>query len=390
MDVPRVMLLAPQYWISGTVTLTYEMRLGWPMGWPRARIACPTKSGRPSTQWGRPASEIRRATSTGERPEITGSADDIYRIARESFDMIIVTEPDIPASHRDWWHGLLERLPVPWALVLNGNRYPDVRWDRIIEAPKFTGVVWHTPGHMPQELIDVKATIVSLPRPYTLKYAVRDQLRRRWHPVYGNRTVVGTHCRVAPDKGVALVAALSKHIQANVCIDGAPQAGAVPYTLAIQRRYLPDEYFVPAEARWTTPSYIGPNGCLHYTGPFTAEMTPARHHDVHVSATHRGFSAGHEYSVLEAIDAGCVIVQPRHMSEPECGLRQYTYEWEQRGVVGALQNEHVGLSKAVRAALIDAESPSGYGQRYNREAVQLHHDPDRLIRTFMGEVLDRL
>src|SRR5690606_40797923 len=56
-----------------------------------------------------------------------GTADDIISTALESFDMIHVTEPDIPATHRDWWHDLLERLPVPWTLTLNGNTYPYVR-----------------------------------------------------------------------------------------------------------------------------------------------------------------------------------------------------------------------------------------------------------------------
>ncbi len=386
--IPRVMLLAPQYWISGTVTLARELQRGWPPEWGRASIACATRSGRPSALWGHEQRAIKRASATAWTPDITGTAGDIISIALESFDVIHVTEPDIPATHRDWWHDLLERLPVPWTLTLNGNTYPDVDWQRIINARKFTGVVWHTPGHVPPELRDARRPlrIVSLPRPYTLRHDVSAQLPRLAHPVFalGRREspVIGTHCRIAPDKGVALVAALARHIGACVCVDGAPQAGAMPYTLTIQRSYLPEDDHVPAEARWV--SDIGP-GRVSYMGSFTDGVVVAREHDVHVSATRLGFSAGHEYSLLEAVDAGCVIVQPEHMTESGCPLNQHTYPWDRRGVVGALLEEHRALSDAVRDAVLAHES--WYDQSRNRTLVAEHHDPGRLVRAFMDEVL---
>ncbi len=385
--LPRVMLLAPQFWISGTVTLARELQLGWPAD-RQPVIACPTRSGRPSTQWGRDVGAIRRATHTSWKPDIMGTAEGVLEVARDAFDLVHVTEPDIPAAQRDWWHDTLERLPVPWTLTLNGNTYPDVDWQRIINARRFTGVVWHTPGHVPPELRDARRPlrIVSLPRPYTLRHDVSAQLPRLAHPVFAlerrESPVIGTHCRIAPDKGVALVAALARHIGACVCVDGAPQAGAMPYTLTIQRSYLPEDDHVPAEARWV--SDIGP-GRVSYMGSFTDGVVVAREHDVHVSATRLGFSAGHEYSLLEAVDAGCVIVQPEHMTESGCPLNQHTYPWDRRGVVGALLEEHRALSDAVRDAVLAHES--WYDQSRNRTLVAEHHDPGRLVRAFMDEVL---
>lgn len=387
--LPRVMLLAPQFWISGTVTLARELQLGWPAD-RQPVIACPTRSGRPSTQWGRDVGAIRRATHTSWKPDIMGTAEGVLEVARDAFDLVHVTEPDIPAAQRDWWHDTLERLPVPWTLTLNGNTYPDVRWDRILASRHFTGVVWHTPGHVPPELRDARRPmkIVSLPRPYTLRNPVDAHLPRAHHPTYdGVGPVIGTHCRIAPDKGVAPVAALAMHVGANVCLDGAPQAGAMPYTLTIQRTYLGEESMVPAEARWhaLVENERGERGALYYEGAFADGREVARHHDVHVSATRLGFSAGHEYSVLEAVDSGCSVVQPEHMTEPDCPLVQHTYPWERRGVVGALSSEHRPLSDAVRDALRAHES--WYDQSCNRALVARHHDSARLVRAFMDEVL---
>lgn len=371
---PRVMLLTPQFWISGTVTLARELQ----RGLPGAVIACATRSGRPSTMWGRDVTAIKRATATAWTPDLTAGATELLAIMRESFDVVHVTEPDIPAGHRDWWHDLLERIPIPWTLTLNGNVYPDVRWDRIITARNFTRVVWHTPGHVPPELRDARypVDIVSLPRPYTLRHDAGAQLSRGRHPLFDDGPIVGTHCRIAPDKGVALVAALARHVGARVCIDGAPQGGAMPYTLELQRRYRAGPQ-LPAEARWTA----GPlPGHLAYLGAFSEGVSVARAHDVHVSATRLNFSAGHEYSLLEAVDAGCVIVQPEHMTERLDGFTQYTYPWERRGVVGALRAEHAPLTHAVREAI--AHHEAGYDQSVNRTLIQRHHDPTRLVEAF--------
>lgn len=377
-DAPRVMLLAPQYWISGTVTLARELQRGWPTDWPKPSIACATRSGKPSTMWGRDVSSIKRATATAWRPDITGTADDVINVARTSFDLVHVTEPDIPATQREWWHDLLDRLPVPWTLTLNGNPYPDVDWRRILNSPRFTGVVWHTPGNVPPELSEASwVELVSLPRPYTLQYKTHTSLPRLAHSAYADGQVVGTHCRVAPNKGVALVLALSEHLGVQVCLDGAPQAGAAPYTIVLQQRYLGKENTVAPEAQWSTER-------VHYAGPFSDGVTVARTHDVHVSATRLGFSAGHEYSLLEAVDAGCVIVQPEHMTESGCPLMQHTYPWERRGVVGALNDEYKPLSDVVRAAI--SWDGSWYDQSHNRALVARHHDPDRLVREFWNAV----
>jgi len=393
----RVMLLAPQFWTSGTVTLARQLQAGWPDGWARPRIACPTKSGKPSKRWGRDSTSMRRADSTPWMPDIVGSPSDIARIARESFDVVHVTEPDAPGTQRWWWHELLQSIPVPWSLTLNGNAYPDVSWNHVLRSTNFTGVVWCTPGHIPPELRVPSPRIgqpvlMQLPRPYALRHPVDAQLPRASHVIrsHNGAHVVGTHCRIAPDKGIALIAALARHTPAHVCLDGAPQAGAMPYTLALQQRYVPEDDRVPAEARWlvTSSDRSRLRGSLCYNGAFTDGVIVAQHHTVHVSATRYGFSAGHEYALLEAIDAGCLIVQPQHMIELECDLRQYSYDWSKRGIVGALTDEHRGLSLAVNAALHDAHS--SYDQSHNRRRVAEYHNTERLVKTFTSEVLHRL
>src|SRR5690606_41568224 len=79
---------------------------------------------------------------------------------------------------------------------------------------------------------------------------------------------------------------------------------------------------------------------VSFMGSFTDGVDVAREHDVHVSATRLGFSAGHECSLLEPVAAGCIIVQPEHMTESGCPLNQHPYPWDRRGVVGALLTEH--------------------------------------------------
>lgn len=382
---PRVMLLAPQYWISGTVTLARQMQRGWPSDWSTPPIACPTKSGRASTQWGRAASRIMRATSTTWQPDITGTADDIVDLAKQSFDFVHITEPDISKTSRHWWHDLLDRLPIPWSLTLNGNVYPNVQWQRIIDAPNFSGVVWRTPGNVPAELLHArhKIRIIPLARPYVMQHSVAAQLPRVRCDVFLNDVpIIGTHCRIAPDKGTASIAALAKHIGANVCIDGASQAGAMPYALMLQQSVLDESERVAAHKSWTTRPMPGQ---VHYHGAFSDGVLTALHHDVHVSNTRLGFSAGHEYSLLEAIDAGCVIVQPTHMIERECSLRQFTFPWIRYGTIGAFNHAHEPLAHAVKAAL--RASTSCYDQSTNRALIAAHHDPEQLIRTFYSEIM---
>lgn len=388
LDAPRVMLLAPQFWTSGTVTFAREMQLGWPPEWPRPPIVCPTKSGRPSSLWGRSIDQIKRTTATTWEPDVTGTVDDVIRMAHEQFDLVYVTDPDIPRAHREWWYQLLERLPIPWTLTFNGNKYPDVQWNRIITAKKFSGVVWRTPGDVPPELCDNGITFVSLPRPYTMKYARNAHLLRVQHPIFHDVTIVGTHGCVAPTKGTASTLALSKHVGAHICLDGVLQAGAVLYATTIRQCYLDETDTTSSEISWVSSSSKIAPGHVCYNGAFTYGIKTARHHDVHVSTTHREHSAGHEYALLEAIDAGCVIVQPKHMTEPQCKLIQHVYPYKSQGVINALKYEHTELSTAVVAAIQRVKN--GYDQSINRTAIARYHNPHKLIRTFMTEVLNHL
>lgn len=372
----RVMLLVPQFWISGTITLARELQRGWPSEWPQPVIAVATKSGKPSVHWGRPLGEIQRATSTAWKPDVSGTADEIITLLKQGeFDFVHVTDPSVTASYRDWFYDLLGRLPVSWTLQLNGNRYEDVNWSRVTESKTFGRVAYHTPGFVPPELLRSDVEILSLTRPYSLRNPVDAQLVRT-----SNQQLVGTHGRIAPDKGIAHVASLSRHLNANVCIHGACPAGASPYIYGFQDKYL--GHRVPAHHSWRGEEQ---GGTLRYAGVFSDGVEVAQHHAVHVSATRLGFSAGTEYSLLEAIDAGCRVVQPNHMKETT-DLHQHTYEWEPRGITGALRDPVPSLVGVMLAALRE----DIYDQSHNRRVVAAHHDPARIARALVDAVAARI
>lgn len=381
----KVLLLTPNFWISGTVTFLRELQAGWPSEWPRPPIAVPTRSGRRSIKWGRKLAEVKRADSTSWEPDVCDTRERIVEYARE-FDVVHVNEAETTHGAQAWWYELLERLDTPWTLQLHGNPYDRVDWNRIAAAKRFTGVVWQTPGNLPKPLythkVFGKVTLVDLPRPWNPRTPVNES--PTWTPRDSHPPRLGFHGRLAPDKGVAHVAALSKHLGLPVCVHGASPGGGFPYAYGLQQQYL-GERLHAAEAPWTA-SVTPPNGTLSYMGPYQDGVLVSRRHAVHVSATRRGFSGGTEYTLLEAIDAGCRIVQPMHMREPGARLKHFTYHWEPRGLGGALRDPLVSLNEAVTAAL---ESPF-YDPGYNRTVITQHHQPSRLAREFFGVAADHV
>lgn len=379
----KVMLLVPNFWISGTVTFARELQFGWPGDWsPAPPIVVPTRSGRPSTRWGKNPQEIKRADATAWSPDVWGTPDEIVRLAR-LYDLVHVNEVETTPAAQEWWYRTLEALETPWTVQLHGNRYSDVDWGRVARSPYFTGVVWQTPGNVPVDLaVNSRVRLVSLPRPWNLRSQVDAPAPAPWINSPG-RLRVGFHGRLAPDKGVAHVAALARHCHADVCIHGASPGGGMPYAFGLQETYLGQRR--PAEKPWHTT--YG-SGSVTYCGPFADGFEVASHHDVHVSATRRGFSGGTEIALLEAIDAGCRIVVPNHMVEPttQHELHQWTYEWEPRGLKTALRDELTSLTAATRAAL----AAVNYDPAPNRRTVQARHNPARLAREFFSVVAERI
>jgi len=372
-------MLVPNFWISGTVTHIRELTLGWPPEWPTPPIAVPTRSGRPSGKWGRDIADVKRADATTWRPDHWGTPAEIAHLAR-NFDLVHVNEAETTPSSQEWWYQTLELLETPWTLQLNGNLYPTVNWDRILRSPRSTGVIWQTPGNVPEALVrDDRATLVPLSRPWNLRSATYDPPAG---PGGDKPPLVGFHGRLAPDKGVAHVAALAKHLDVDVCLHGASPGGGYPYAYGLQHTYLGDRKF-RAEEPWTAPDLP-----LHYEGPYGEGYDVSLHHTVHVSATRLGFSAGTEFALLEAIDAGCRIVVPDHMTEPATlgVLRQWTYPWEPRGLKTALSGELRSLSEAVNHALY----VSSYDASHNRQVLATHHNPAALACAFFGVAASRI
>jgi hypothetical protein len=371
----KVLLLTPNFWTSGTVTFLRELQTGWPAEWPRPPIAVPTRSGKRSVKWGRALADVKRADSTPWEPDICDTSERLVHLARE-YDLVHVNEAETTPATQEWWYELLERLDTPWTLQLHGNPYERVHWARLIHARRFTGVTWQTPGNLPAPLYESQVrgqvTLVELPRPWNPRTPITET--GTWSPSDALPPRLGFHGRLAPDKGVAHVAALAKHLDLPVCLHGASPGGGFPYALGLQERYLGAQLH-PAEAPWTATEVP-----LHYAGPYEDGVRVSRRHAVHVSATRRGFSGGTEYTLLEAVDAGCRIVQPLHMREPGVHLQQFAYRWEPRGLKGALDDELTDLSVAVRAAL----DVTDYDPSYNRTAIARHHEPARLARDFFG------
>lgn len=371
----KVLLLTPNFWTSGTVTFIRELQAGWPVEWPRPVIATATKSGKRSSKWGRVVSELKRADSTSWEPDVCHSREGMIEFATE-FDLVHVNEVETQENRQEWWYELLERLRTPFTVQLHGNRYERIDWLRVLRAPRFTGVVWQTPGNVPERLkLSSSVRLVALPRPWNLR-----PFRDRAH-VENVPPLVGFHGRFAPDKGAAHVAALVDHARVDVCMHGASPGGGYPYAYGLQRHLFGDVIH-SAESPWVWSTGFSQ---LNYEGPYSDGVEVSRHHAVHVSATRRGFSSGTEYTVLEAADAGCRIVQPRHMTEAG-DLHVYEYDWEPRGLVSAFRDPLDSLTRAVQTAVAD----SSHDPDYNRKVVASRHNPRNLARAFFGVAASRV
>lgn len=371
----KVLLLTPNFWTSGTVTFIRELQRGWPAEWPKPVIATVTKSGKRSSKWGRTVQQMTRADSTPWQPDVCDTRERLVEYSRE-FDLVHVNEVETRASGQEYWYELLERLPVPFTVQLHGNRYERVDWSRVRSARSFTGVVWQTPGNVPEGLRRPGLHLVPIPRPWNLRPFVA--------PATSNTApLVGFHGRLTPDKGAQYLAALARHACVDVCVHGASIGGGYPFAYGLQQTLFGEIRTRSADAPWVWSACDGAS--LRYEGPYADGVEVSRHHTVHVSATREGFSGGTEYTLLEAIDAGCTIVQPKHMLEPTSPLRGFTYEWEHRGLRGALKNPLESLTRAVQTALLS----SSYDAGYNRSVVAVRHDPANLARAFFGVAASR-
>jgi hypothetical protein len=230
--------------------------------------------------------------------------------------------PDLPAYIR-----ALSEAGTPWASCMHDPGYgPKLApfLPQLMEVAPPAVIVTHRPGSFESGdwAMDAGAAPARhVETPY-LPYASTPQENR-------GRRVVGMTGRYINNKGQpTLVAAAAEGLLPlgwDVAIGGASPLGAGPnHTFltfeSLTGKHYKYEGYRQGNGNVTTgdPWRVSVWGnVIDYDGPYDDGVSYSTHHGIHVNATEVGFSgAGSlEYSDLEAIDAGCLLVLPTHRNQ---------------------------------------------------------------------------
>jgi hypothetical protein len=129
---------------------------------------------------------------------------------------------------------------------------------------------------------------------------------------------------------------------------------------------------------------------VSYVGKYADAVEQCEQWAVHVNASSSAYSAGQvEYTTMEAIDAGCTIIAPKHVSHPD--FQMVALDWlHEPGNLSSIKKDNtqaMRLEQEITAALErwETQDPQGIADD-NRAALQRMHSPQRVAL----QVLERI
>lgn len=371
--------------ISGTTTLAFHLAQGLRDAGHEVTTLTSTKSGKQTVRWTRPDGG---AQWWHEAPNQTVAHRELVATF-DTFDFIIVN--DIASSTLDngkfepgYVNGLCYTT-TPWTAVAHGNAY-DAKHaphftDLIASARGFTGSLLGctAPYRYPDHELFSKLQIINIRRPYQMVNDIDAPVPLSYGAGTIGRYSTGKNLHVL---GLSLPYYIDPaHLELwGACINSvAPTPSFLTYSelmkdglISVQEPTTPNK-----TSPWCVNSVIG--SLAYYGGAYSDPMVPLSRLRVFVNLTSATFSAGTEYTTMEAVDAGCLLLAAPPMIDPGSALRYGALdyvEWAKTPKKAALQTQELdALSRRVLRALdVDSQDHTALAW-FNRQVLAEEHNP---------------
>lgn len=405
----RAVIYEPEPRMCGPMTWAFHLKDGFLRLGHECDILCSTKSGKARVSWGAPQS------SGGGRwwsrsPDRILRHDELVE-ALDGYDVIVMPEIKNPMQDSEAAKSEDERvLPVyvdalrrtrtPWTTALHGSLYPPKLTpylDALLESPSLGQVMTVSEFSMPSNDRFADLDVRRIAMPYVLRNEVDAPATLR--------SAVGMLGRFAPNKGchVAIFAAMS-HLDSSITYEqwGSASKGAGCSPTYDLWNFLRTQYPDGRAVRYYKEYEVEPGNktnpyhwdfrassdkpLVRYLGNYSDPVATAARLGVHAALTSDQFAGGLvEYSTLEATDAGCLCITPRHFSDPQFDMwipAQYgtpagvkvTWKKHMDTIVAEIGELMQSCSTLIRERPHKAHEVV----RHNRSVIATRNDPARV------------
>lgn len=392
----KIAILVLDPCISGTVRWTEQVKAGLVAAGHEAWTISATKSGKSRVSWGRVGNGAQWWTRA---PDVVVRHDQVAGYL-DLFDLVIVNDVASStldgvrnANERPYYVDALMKTTTRWTTVAHGNSY-DARHARfapeVLSSPSFSGTIVAHPAPYAYESHELFRDLkrVEVTRPYVPVLPVDAPL-----PV---GSIVGGMARFSGHKGLHVLGLSAMKRVTEVEIAGACMASARPcdaYMLWETLRNNDATGIYDGKKTQTTPYEVTTpiGGHVRYLGNYTDGVETAGRWRTFVSLTIKTFSAGCEYTLLEAMDAGCLPVASEHLAEegywmitsPEVGSAPLAAHAVMKNLDWYVDPVNHMLD---RADSVSDEHRVG-AVRYNRETLRRQNDATTIAQTILEAVI---
>lgn len=407
----RVAVFEPKPRLCGVTAWTFHVAQGFRDLGHECDVVTFSRSGKP------PKSDGTQRNGWYWWHEPVDVTDTWYKAGKvlDGYDLIVLNELKNGTEDREaqrlgiepFYIGALRRTKTPWMSILHAAQYDPKRAPYLancLDAGNFTGVVVeHQAGSYESGAYAFDGRITKMTRwpwlPYRLRGAPLDVQRTRQAVVAGRSTPVKGHAALArvgdrmPDGWVARLAG-SEAGGAGACFSYTIYEKMTTFDGWAGHRWDPKKPKDGCEGNnncadklYAHPWYLRKGDkMVHYTGAYSDQMGMFAENGIALNLTAASFALGVEYSVLEAMDAGCVIIAPGAAMDNAYGadyrvhrLEKFTEPSRATGK-GGLSDMGADVEEELIAALhaAAAEVDRGYDFQHNRQVIAGIHAPQHL------------
>lgn len=340
----------------------------------------------------------------------------------DEYDLIVLNEPKNGTADRDAMKTDPPQLPdyiqaiaqsgTPWMTVLHAPQYDTTRskyLEACLDAGKFTGfAIEHQPGSYESGEWAFAGRITKIQQwpwlPYRMRHVIDPVPRYR---------IIGQSGRMIPNKGPAVLAYHADRFPEGwrTRMHGAESGGhgpAVSYGIyeALVRFHgwtgarpgTPgnsyDELNNSGDKLHAWPWWLQKDGrVLEFTATYDDPFKIWQECAVAVNLTQKKFAVGLEYTMLEAMNAGCAVVMPAYCFS-RTGREQYTASTLDRyettmgisrefGMRIQSLGDGVGDEVVTQVNAACAQFEAGYDPNPNLRALATYHAPKHLAKKIL-------
>jgi len=378
--------------VSGVTTFSFHLADGLREAGHDVVTINSTKSGKETVRWSR--------TDGGARwwhqaPDITVPHDDLATLL-DDLDFVLLS--DVTASTLPE-HGYIDgfaRTRTRWATFGHGNAYEKTPefLELIDKARSFSGIVFACTAPYSYDTHPLFGGMICIPirRPYVPRLPVGEPLTQMRY--------AGTIGRFSTGKNLHLMAFswLHRPEPVDIVLNGATINSMRPCDsyLTFETLAAQDGVHTAVEpetknktSEWIVNNYPNtPPSHVHYAGAYTNAVSVARTLRAFLNLTSQTFSAGTEYTTMEAFDAGCMVAVPDGMLDPgsKFGVGWLPRIEVPRGVVkGANETTLLKAIADKTAQMMAVPDPDRTMiAEYNRQVLRTEHSPLSVARVIEG------